>query len=91
MNKQDVINALAEATGMTKVDSGKALDAFMEVITNALVKGEKVTLTGFGTFEPRHVAAKMGRNIRTKAPIKIPARRRPAFKAGKTLKDALKS
>ena len=55
-----------------------------------IVKGEKVTITGFGTFESRSVAARMGRNIKTGSPIKIPASRRPAFKAGKTLKDAIK-
>jgi len=90
MNKQDVVNALADATGMTKVDSAKAVDSLIDVITSALVKGEKVTITGFGTFESRSVAARMGRNIKTGSPIKIPASRRPAFKAGKTLKDAIK-
>jgi len=90
MNKQDVVNALADATGMTKVDSAKAVDSLIDVITSSLVKGEKVTITGFGTFESRSVAARMGRNIKTGSPIKIPASRRPAFKAGKTLKDAIK-
>ena len=91
MNKQDIVNAIAESTGMTKVDSTKALDAIEQIITNALVKGEKVTLTGFGTFESRAVAARMVRNIKTGSPIKIPASRRPAFKAGKTLRDAVKA
>ena len=91
MNKQDIVNAIAESTGMTKVDSTKALDAIEQIITNTLVKGEKVTLTGFGTFESRAVAARMGRNIKTGSPIKIPASRRPAFKAGKTLRDAVKA
>lgn len=91
MNKQDVVNAIATATGLTKVDSAKALDALLDTITEALQKGEKVTLTGFGTFEARATIAREGRNPQTGAKIVIPAGRRPAFSAGKTFKDAVKS
>ena len=76
--------------GMTKVDSSKALDTLVDVITSALKKGEKVTWTGFGTFEVRSRAARMGRNPQTGAPLHIAASKTPAFKAGKSLKDAVK-
>jgi len=91
MNKQDVVNAIATATGLTKVDSAKALEALLETITSALTKGDKVTITGFGTFEVREMAAREGHNPQTGAKIMIPATVRPAFSAGKTLKDAVKS
>jgi len=91
MNKQDVVNAIATATGLTKVDSAKALDALLDTITSALKKGDKVTLTGFGTFEARETQAREGRNPQTGAKLVIPAGRRPGFSAGKTFKDAVKS
>jgi DNA-binding protein HU-beta len=89
MTKQELINKIAEA-GMTKVDAGKALDALEAAITAALKRGEKVTWTGFGTFEVRARAARMGRNPQTGAPLHIAASKTPAFKAGKTLKDSVK-
>lgn len=89
MTKQDLINAVADKAGLTKVDSGKALDALVEVVSEALSNGQKVTWTGFGTFEVRQRAARMGRNPQTGQPIHIPAGQRPAFKAGKGLKEAV--
>jgi len=88
--KADLITKVADMAGMTKVDAGKAVDAIADVVTAALKKGEKVTWTGFGTFEVRPRAARMGRNPQTGAPLHIPASKTPAFKAGKGLKDAVK-
>lgn len=90
MTKADLIARVADAAGMTKVDSAKGVDAVADVITKALKKGEKVTWTGFGTFEVRNRAARTGRNPQTGAPLHIPATKTPAFKAGKSLKDAVK-
>ncbi len=90
MTKQALIAQVADVAGMTKVDAGKAVDAVSSVIEGALRKGEKVTWTGFGTFEVRHRAARMGRNPQTGAPLHIPASKTPAFKAGKGLKDSVK-
>lgn len=90
MTKADLIAQVADVAGMTKVDAGKAVDAVSAVVTSSLEKGEKVTWTGFGTFEVRPRAARMGRNPQTGAPLHIPASKTPAFKAGKGLKDAVK-
>jgi DNA-binding protein HU-beta len=90
MSKQDLINQVADLAGMTKVDAAKALDSLTDVITAALKKGDKVTWTGFGTFEVRSRAARMGRNPQTGAPLHISASKTPAFKAGKSLKDSVK-
>ncbi|HNS71392.1 MAG TPA: HU family DNA-binding protein [bacterium] len=90
MVKADLIAKVADKAGMTKVDSAKAIDACADVVTAALKRGEKVTWTGFGTFEVRPRAARMGRNPQTGAPLHIPASKTPAFKAGKGLKDAVK-
>lgn len=90
MTKQDLIAKVADVAGMTKVDAGKAVDAITDAVTASLKKGEKVTWTGFGTFEVRPRAARMGRNPQTGAPLHIPASKTPAFKAGKSLKDAVK-
>jgi DNA-binding protein HU-beta len=89
MTKNELISAIADA-GMTKVDAAKALNALEGAITSALKKGEKVTWTGFGTFEVRNRAARMGRNPQTGAPLHISASKTPAFKAGKSLKDMVK-
>ena len=89
MNKTDLVNAVA-AKGLTKKDAAPAVDALFGAIEGALVKGEKVQLIGFGTFEVRERAAKEGRNPRTGETIKIAATKVPAFKAGKALKDAVK-
>lgn len=90
MTKFEIVNQLADKAGLTKVDASKALDALEGVIQKALSKGDKVTWTGFGTFEVRHRAARTGRNPQTGAPMHIAATKSPAFKAGKGLKDAVK-
>lgn len=87
MNKTELIAAIAEQTQLSKKDSEKAVNAVLETIGDTLSKGEKVVLVGFGTFEVRNRAARMGRNPSTKEEIKIPASKAPAFKAGKGLKD----
>ena len=87
MNKSDLIAAMAAKTGSTKKDAEATLNAFVDVVTEALVKGDKVQLVGFGSFEVRKRAARKGRNPQTKEEIKIPACTAPAFKAGKALKD----
>ena len=90
MNKTELIAALAEKANVTKKDAGEVLDAFVATITDALKKGDKVSLVGFGTFEARHRAARKGKNPQTGAEVNIPAANVPAFKAGKALKDAVK-
>ena len=87
MNKSDLIAAIAAKTGETKKSAEATLNAFTEVVTEALVKGDKVQLVGFGSFEVRKRAARKGRNPQTKEEIKIPASKAPVFKAGKALKD----
>jgi DNA-binding protein HU-beta len=90
MNKMDLVNMLASKTNMTKKDAAEALDAVLNGIVDALQRGEKVTITGFGTFEVRSRKARTGRNPQTGAEITIPARNVAAFRAGKALKDAVK-
>ena len=87
MNKSELIAAMAAKTGETKKDAEAALNAFVGVVTEALVKGDKVQLVGFGSFEVRKRAARKGRNPQTKEEIKIPASKAPVFKAGKALKE----
>ena len=87
MNKADLIAAIAAKTGETKKSAEASVNAFVDVITESLVKGDKVQLVGFGSFEVRKRAARKGRNPQTKEEIKIPACTAPAFKAGKALKD----
>ena len=87
MNKSELIAAMAAKTGETKKSAEANLNAFTDTIAEALVKGEKVQLVGFGCFETRKKAARKGRNPRTKEEIKIPASKAPAFKAGKALKQ----
>ena len=87
MNKSDLVAAMAAKTGDTKKSAEETLNAFVDVVTAALVKGEKVQLVGFGTFETRERAARTGRNPQTNEEIKIAASTVPAFKAGKALKD----
>ena len=89
MTKAELITAVAEKTELTKKDSEKAVSAVFEAITDTLKKGDKVSLVGFGTFEVKERAAKEGINPRTKEKMPIPASKRPAFKAGKALKDAV--
>ena len=90
MNKAELIANVAAAAGVSKTDAAKVLNALVDNITDALKKGDKVQLVGFGTFEVRKREARIGRNPQTKAEIKIPASKVPAFKAGKALKDAIK-
>ena len=87
MNKADLVAAIAAKTGETKKGAEEAVNAFVDVVTKALVKGDKVQLVGFGYFEVRKRAARKGRNPQTKEEIKIPASKAPVFKAGKGLKD----
>lgn len=89
MNKQEFISAVAEKAGITMADAGRAVNAVLDVIQGELKKGGDVVLTGFGKFETRKRAARSGVNPLTKKPIKIPASKVPAFKAGKGLKDAI--
>ena len=87
MNKSELIAAVADKTGETKKNAEASLDAFIDVVTESLIKGDKVQLVGFGSFEVRKRAARKGRNPQTKEEIKIPASKAPVFKAGKALKD----
>lgn len=87
MNRAELVEAIAAKTGDTKKATDEALRAFVDVVTDALVKGDKVQLVGFGSFEVRTRAARKGHNPQTKAEIKIPACKAPAFKAGTALKD----
>lgn len=87
MNKSDLVAAVAAKTGSTKKDAEASVNAFVDVVTEALVKGDKVQLVGFGSFDVRKRAARKGRNPQTKVEIKIPASKAPVFKAGKALKD----
>jgi DNA-binding protein HU-beta len=89
MTKQDLIDAVADDVGLSKKDAGRAVEAFVGSVTSALKKGEKVQLVGFGTFEIRERSAREGRNPQTGKTISIAARKSPAFKAGKALKDAV--
>lgn len=93
MNKTDLIEKLAEVTGLSKADSGRAVDALFDVdkgiIMSALRSGAKVQITGFGTFETRKRGPRMGRNPRTGERIQIPSSVSPAFRAGKGLKDGV--
>ncbi len=89
MNKTELINAIAAEAEISKKDAGKALDAFVEVVTKSLQQEEKVQLIGFGTFEVRERAAREGHNPQTGDKITIAAAKVPAFKAGKALKEAI--
>ena len=89
MNKAELIATTAEKTGMSKKDTEIIIAAALDVITEALADMEKVQLVGFGAFEVKNRAARMGRNPKTKEPIEIEASRIPVFKAGKALKDAV--
>ena len=88
MNKGELIAKIAE-TGLSKKDSETALNAVLDVIAESMAKGEKVQLIRFGTFEAKNRPARVARNPRTGASVKIPACKAPAFKAGKALKDAV--
>ena len=89
MNKTELIAAVAENAGLSKKDGEKAVNAVLDAITGALVAGDKGQLVGFGTFDVKERAARVGRNPKTKEEIQIPASRVASFKVGKALKDAV--
>ena len=89
MNKTELVEAIASKTELTKKSSAVAVSAIVEAVTETLVKGDKVTLVGFGTFEVVKRKARTGHNPATGAKIKIPAAKSPKFKAGKALKEAV--
>ena len=89
MNKTELIAIAAENAGLTKKDTERVLNAAIDAITAALVKGEKVQLSGFGTFETKEREARIGRNPHTKESIEIPATKVPVFKASKALRDTV--
>ena len=89
MNKTELIAIAAENAGLTKKDTERLLNAAIDAITLALVRGEKVQLSGYGTFETKTREARVGRNPHTKEAIEIPATRVPSFKASKALKDTI--
>ena len=89
MSKTELVNFIAEETGWTKADSSRALEAFMSAVAETLQKGEKITLTGFGTFGVSRREAREGRNPKTGLPVKIAARNSVSFKAGSKLKESV--
>ncbi|MBI4482702.1 MAG: HU family DNA-binding protein [Acidobacteria bacterium] len=89
MNKSDLVDRIAKDAKITKVQADAAINSSISAITGALKKGQKVTVVGFGTFSVSRRKARTGRNPRTGAPIKIPARRVPKFSAGSDLKKAV--
>ena len=89
MNKTELIAAVAEKAGLTKKDAERVINATIETVEASLVKGDKVSISGFGIFEVKAREARVGRNPRTKETIQIPATRLPAFKASKALKNAV--
>jgi DNA-binding protein HU-beta len=89
MNKTELIDAIAENAAMSKADAGRALDATIIAISEALKKGDTVSVIGFGSFVVRSRAARTGRNPKTGETLNIPASKNPTFKAGKGLKDAV--
>ncbi len=89
MNKNELITAVAEKAGISKKDSEAAVNAVVDAITDALKKGDKVQIVGFGAFEVKTRAARTGRNPSSGEPVEIPACKVPTFKAGKPLKDAV--
>ncbi len=89
MNKQELVDAIAKKSGLTKTDASKSLESFIDVVSGALKKGDEIRITNFGTFAVTKRAATKGRNPRTGATIKIPASKQPKFRAGKGLKDSV--
>ena len=90
MNKSDLVDAVASKADMSKAEAGRAVDAVLGSVGDALGDGDSVSLVGFGTFSVRHRAARMGRNPQTGATMQIAASKVPGFKAGKALKDKVK-
>ena len=89
MNKSQLVSSIAKQSGLSLKDSTAALNAFLETVKDTLAKGDSISLVGFGTFLVRDRAARIGRNPRTKEPMKIAASKLPSFRAGKALKDAV--
>ncbi len=89
MNKSELIDAIAAEADLSKASAGRALDAALDAVTDALKQGDSVSLVGFGTFSVKHRAERTGRNPQTGKSIKIAAANVPGFKAGKGLKDAV--
>lgn len=89
MNKTELVNVMSERTGLSKKSSEEVLTTILDIITETLVEGEKVQLVGFGSFEVRERAPRIGRNPRTKEEVTIPASRAVQFKSGKVLKSAV--
>ncbi|MCE7946021.1 MAG: HU family DNA-binding protein [Chloroflexi bacterium CFX4] len=89
MQKTDLIKRVAESANLTQADAAKAVNALIDIVTETLKSGEKVTITGFGTFEVRESAARTGTNPRTKEKITIAARKRPTFSPGSQLREAV--
>lgn len=90
MNKQELVDAASQKCGLTKQQTSAALNAVLDTISETMMKGESVTLIGFGTFEVRQRKEREGRNLHTGEKMTIPAANVPAFKAGKVLKDTVK-
>lgn len=91
MNKNELIDAMTERTGLARKDAERALQAALSAMTDALRRGEKVQLVGFGSFDVKSREARTGRNPKTGEPLPIPAARIPAFHPGKALKDAVET
>jgi DNA-binding protein HU-beta len=89
MNKNELVDAVAASTGLSKSDGANAIDSMLNAISDALMGGDEVRLTGFGTFSVAQRKASEGRNPRTGEIIQIPASKLPKFKPGKTLKQAM--
>lgn len=89
MNKSELVNSVADKSGLSKADATRAVDGIVEAIEDALRGGDSVSLVGFGTFQVKERAARTGRNPQTGGTINIPAAKVPSFKAGKSLKDAV--
>jgi DNA-binding protein HU-beta len=89
VNKQDLVDKIAAGADISKAAAGRALESFIQAVTDELKNGEQVALVGFGTFSVRDRAARAGRNPQTGATIQIAAAKVPSFKAGKALKDAV--
>lgn len=89
MTKSDLVDQVSERTGLTKKDSGRAIEALFDTIRDELQRGGKVQLVGFGSFEVKQREARIGRNPKTMEEIKIPARRVPVFRPGKELRDSV--
>lgn len=89
MNKADLVDRIAEKAGLSKLEASRALEVVLDATAKALAKGERVALLGFGTFEVKRRAPRVGRNPKTGAEVRIEASRSVAFKAGKALKDSV--